>query len=112
VRELEETHGVGLSDLALHHLARDLTELEVQPAPPCVLGNGVMQTHLPLPTENIAGFDSVVGHLIHDLLGLVDRDRRVGGANVDHPARLATMELKKPLDTMGWGGFEPPTDGL
>ena len=101
VRELEEADRVGLGDLTLHHLARDLARPQVEPAPARALGDRVVEPHLPLPAEQVARLDAVVGHLVHDLLGLVDRHRRVGGADVDHPAGLAAVEVDEALDGLG-----------
>ena len=101
MRELEEPHRVRLRDLPLHDLARNLAQLHVEAAPPRALGDRVVEAHLPLPAEQVARLDAVVGHLVHDLLGLVDRHRRVGRADVDHAARLAAVKVREALDGLG-----------
>ena len=101
VRELEEAHRVCLGDLALHHLARDLPRPQIQTAAARAFGDRVVQPHLPLPAEQVARLDPVVGHLIHHVLGLVDRDRRVGRADVDHPAGLSAVEVGEAFDRLG-----------
>ena len=72
VRQLEEPHRVRLGDLALHYLARDLPKLKVEPSAPRGLGHGVVEAHLPLPAKQVGCLDPVVGHLVHDLVALVD----------------------------------------
>ena len=101
VRELEEADGVGLGHLALHHLAGDLARPEIEPASARALSDRVVQTHLPLPAEQVARLDAVVGHLVHDVLGLVDRHRGIGGTDVDHPASLAAVKMSETLDGLG-----------
>src|SRR5207245_1238483 len=65
------------------------------------LGDGVVQTHLPLPAEQVTRLDAVVGHLINDILGLIDRYRSIGGTDMDHSLGLAAVKVDKSLDRLG-----------
>ncbi len=56
-RELEEPDGVGFGNLALHHLARNLARTQIEATAPRALGDGVVQSHLPLPAEQVTRLD-------------------------------------------------------
>lgn len=59
-----------------------------------------MESHLPLPAEQVARLDPVVGELVHHLLRLVDGDGRVGRADVNHPAGLTAVQVLEALDRL------------
>ena len=79
----------------------NLSRAQIEPATAGRLADRVVQPHLPLPAEQVAGLDAVVGHLVHDLLDLVDRHRRVRSADVDHAVGLAAVEVRESLDRLG-----------
>jgi len=71
VRQLEETNRVDFTDRGVDYLPRDLQPAEIEATAASCLPDRVVETHLPLPPEDIAGLDPIVGHLIHDFLDLV-----------------------------------------
>ncbi len=86
VGELEELHVALVVGLLLHDLAWDLAQYELDSSGGRLVGHRVVEAHLPLPAEDVQLLRLERHTLLDASCDLVDRHRRIHGADVDERA--------------------------